>query len=63
VSTVVSNPVTGRRDAWARGLTIDRCAPISAFRRDDFPTFGTPASAISPQRVEGEEVTAEISTR
>src|SRR5215210_150565 len=50
VSPSVRRPVTGRRVAWARGLTMARCWPMSALSKEDLPTFGAPASAIWPVR-------------
>src|SRR5205823_10711923 len=51
VSSRVSRPTTGRRVDCGLGETMARCSPTNALRREDFPTFGRPASTTVPQRV------------
>src|SRR5205807_4994210 len=57
VSPCVSRPTTGRRVDCGFGETIARCSPIKAFRSEDFPTLGRPASTIVPHRVIEEKAT------
>src|SRR5713101_10024373 len=48
----VSTPTTGTRVDCALGDTIASRSPTSAFKSDDLPTFGSPASTTVPHRVD-----------